>query len=322
MTDPITIVAGDVIDVSIVIVSWNVSNLLDNCLESVLRQVNGFDYEIIVVDNASSDDTVEVIRNKYPQIKVLVNEENLGFARANNQGFKIARGKYIFILNPDTILIDRALNILLDYMNSNPKVGAAGPKIINSSGSIQTTCAWLLPSLARTLFCTSMRLHKIPVFGHYFNKRYISPYQYNVTQTVEAISGAAMLVRGEIITSNGGFREVYFHTGEDVDLCYRIQKQGWKIAFVSEAAIIHLAGQSSKQARVRTAINGKLSVEQYYKNCVSDSSASLYRLIVKVIDIPVTMLISVIKFALGKMSVSDMSEAFAIARGLWKWKWI
>jgi GT2 family glycosyltransferase len=276
-------------------------------------------YEIIVVDNNSNDGSVQMIKSDFPEVILISNKENIGFARANNQGIEIACGEYILFLNPDTIIVQDSIDILLKVIAEN-KCGLVGPKIILPDNSIQITCARKSPSLKNSFLFDAIRINKLPFIGSKIISKNVYPYDYEKSQIVEAISGAAMLGNTDIIKLIGGFGEEFIHTGEDLDLCYRIIKAGYNIFYVAESKIVHLLGQSSKKARVKTEINSAISVEYYFRRNKSPFCGFLYKMIVILVETPITIIIGILKLSLKKISIEEMVDRIKIFRGVIMWK--
>ncbi|MBN1291342.1 MAG: glycosyltransferase [Candidatus Latescibacteria bacterium] len=232
-------------DISVIIVSYNVSSFLDQALTTVKDAARNTKYEIFVVDNASSDDSVSIVKSKHPSVKLIENKVNLGFGRANNQALKLASGKYILILNPDTVLSHDTLRIMIDFLDSHPETGAAGCKVINPDGSLQLACRRGFPTPGGAFFKMvglSNLFPKSKTFGAY-NLTYLDP---DSLTEVDAISGSFMMLRKQTLTEVGFFDEDFFMYGEDLDLCYRIKQAGWKIYYVPWTEIIHFKGESTK----------------------------------------------------------------------------
>ena len=266
------------LDISVVIVSWNVANLLRACLNSLDEEskFNNLRLEIIVVDNASSDNTAEMLRNEYPHVELIANRENVGFARANNQGFAIAKANYIFVLNPDTIVKRNALMELLNSLKSQSDIGIACPKLVYPSGEIQPTSARRVQALRHIITIDILHLNRLPIIGKYITAlKY--PYDYDSTSFIEAGSGAAFLARREVISKLGGFEKGFIHCGEDMDLFFRVTHSGYNILYNPNAVILHYGGQSYKQASETTYINRCISVELYLLRCRGYATSKLYR---------------------------------------------
>jgi hypothetical protein len=226
---------------SVIIVSWNVKNDLVNCLRSIKENWPRQDFELIVVDNASTDGTIELLKSDFPEVKLIINEENRGFSAANNQGIKIAKGEYLFLLNPDTIVHCHSLDNLIKVLDENPTIGACGPKLLRSNGTTQISIG-RYPTfrgiLYRYTFFKSLRMFR----AHY--KRHCS-YEPNKQLDIEFLSAAALMVRRSVIDQIGGWDERFFMYAEEADLCLRIRKAGWSMLYVPESVITHLHGRSA-----------------------------------------------------------------------------
>ncbi|MBN2412061.1 glycosyltransferase [candidate division KSB1 bacterium] len=232
---------------SIIIVSYNVRDFLGQALTSIQKAVQNISHEIFVVDNASSDGTVEYLKKRFPDVTVLANRENLGFGRANNQAIVRSAGEYICLINPDTIVQEDTFSTLISFFEKNQKAGAVGCKILNPDGTLQLACRRSFPTpwVAFTKIAGLAKIFpKSRLFGRY-NLTYLDP---GKTTQVEAISGSFMLIRRAVIDSVGGFDEHFFMYGEDLDLCYRIREAGREIYYVPETQIVHFKGESSKKS--------------------------------------------------------------------------
>lgn len=237
------------IDLSIIIVNYNVKEFILNAIQSIYKAKNNLNIEIIVVDNNSSDGSPEIIKNTFPEVKVIPNKANLGFAKANNQGIKIAQGKYLLLLNPDTIVQEDTFTTLIDFLEKHPDAGMCGCKILNPDGSLQLACRRSYPSLwvAFTKITGLSNLFpKSKLFGKY-NLTYLDE---NQTYEVDAISGSFMFLRKEVIDKVKGLDEDFFMYGEDLDFCYRIKQAGYKIYYVHNTSIIHYKGESTKRSNI------------------------------------------------------------------------
>lgn len=234
---------------SIIIINYNVRTFLENALHSIKKATSGIECEIIVVDNASDDGSVEMIREKFPDVRLITNELNIGFARANNIALKIARGKYLALINPDTIIQEDTFASLIKFLENNPEAGLVGCKILNPDGTLQLACRRSIPTpwSAFTKFTgLSSLFPKTKLFGRY-NLTYLDE---DKIYEVEAISGSFMFLRKAVYEQVGGLDENYFMYGEDLDWCHRIRKSGWKIFYYPETQIIHFKGESTKQSNL------------------------------------------------------------------------
>jgi GT2 family glycosyltransferase len=252
-------------DVSIIIVSWNVSRLLADCLRSISTQNREISREVIVVDNHSTDDTLSVLKTEFGWVQLIANDRNLGFGPANNLALQAAAGRLIFMLNPDTVLKPGALEKLVRYLDSHPSVGIVGPKLLLPNESVQLSCARRLPSIRSLLVLRAFDVARIPVIGPWAAKKLVCPYDTEECQDVEAISGAAMLARKAILRSLGGFDPYFVHYGEDTDLCLRMRRAGYSVHYVAEAEVVHLSGRSERQAQTRVLVNSALSDYRYFE---------------------------------------------------------
>lgn len=233
-------------DLSILIVNYNTCRLTLDCLQSVYDSKTVYSYEVIVVDNASSDDSVESIRREYPGARLIANTDNTGFAKANNQAMAIAKGRYVLLLNSDTIVQPDTLQTMVAYMDENPQVGASGCKIILPDGSLDKACKRGFPTPSASFYYAfgfSRMFPDQPKFNQY-QLGYLDP---NETYPIDCLVGAFMLVRRETIQQVGGLDETFFMYGEDIDWCYRIKQAGWDIHYHPATYIVHYKGASSRR---------------------------------------------------------------------------
>jgi len=260
-------------DVSIIIVSYNVQNYLQKCLESIYASPIQCSFEIIIIDNASSDLSSEMIQNKYPHIKWIQNQENLGFAAANNQGIRSATGNFIWLLNPDTEVLPDALDTLKDVIEGDSKIGACGSKLINEDGSLQISC-YPFPTLGRE-FVRMFHLGSIFPNSQYPMDRWDSHKIY----PVDNLQGASLLLRKSALEEVGVLDEAFFVYTEEVDLNYRLKKAGWKIFWVPNSIIIHHGGQSTKQNKTVMFLELYKTKIQFFRKHYGKVSTALYKLV-------------------------------------------
>lgn len=265
-------------DISVVIVSYNVANLLEECLKSLLeRSADGLEVEIIVVDNASQDGTPAMLRQKFPNLKVLANTENYGFPRGCNQGLNQASGRYIFFLNPDASLEPGALKTLWDFMEAHPLCGIAGPLIRYPDGKIQPNRRRFPgPGLA---FVESTILQRYRPFK---NMRALQKFAFedvpaDQAQAVDWLVGAAFMVRREVVEQIGGLDERFFMYSEELDYCRRAKLAGWQVWYTPAATVVHQEGQSSQQDVPFRHINFNTSKIAYYRKYYGRLYAGLLR---------------------------------------------
>ena len=246
-------------DLGIIIVSWNVSALLERCLNSIFASEGAFQYRVVVVDNASSDDSVEMINSRYQQAELLTNETNVGYSAANNMGLRALgftgsewpRPRYVLLLNPDTELPPNAIFDMLRYLEERPSIGAAGPQLILPDGSLDLACRRSFPSPSVSFWHFTGLARCFPRnqrFGRY-NMTYVDPDQ---DIEVDSVVGAFMMVRAEAIAATGLLDERFFMYGEDLDWAYRIRQVGWQIRYNPLVIVHHVKRASSQQsARAR-----------------------------------------------------------------------
>jgi GT2 family glycosyltransferase len=305
------------IDVSVIIVSWNVSSFLRKCIQSIHDQENA-SFQIIVVDNASTDDSVDMVRRQFADVTLVAEDSNLGFGPANNVGLSHAEGRYVFLLNPDTLVSYGALTELMAFLDQHPAFEMVGPRLVGPDGGVQRVCARSLPTLTQALFY-ALYLHRLPHVGARLAQRLMSPYDLDDAQEVGAISGAAMFARRSAIEEIGGFDEVFLHTAEDVDLCLRLKQRGGRIFYLPQARIVHFGGQSAAFAPARAATMGFISMHEYFRRSGGRASALAYRLIVQVIQMPLLLLVGFAK-ALLSQNLDELRERSKLARAIWRWQ--
>jgi GT2 family glycosyltransferase len=252
-------------DVSIVIVSFNTCHLLDECIASIERETR-CSHEVIVVDNASTDGSPQMLREKYQGVTIIENTENVGFARANNQGFSVASGKYFFMLNPDTVILDGAIDKLVEFMESNPDAGICGPRNIGKDGKLQYSCDHF-PSFWSALWVYTNFVNRYPSVKM-FRKSRMQYWDYSDTRDVERIAGCSLFIGSELYKQLGGLDGKYFMYFEETDLCYRVRQYGYRIFYVPFASILHYGGESSQAQTGQNVIDGTVSTyylsSQYY----------------------------------------------------------
>ena len=246
------------IDLSIIIVNWNTKDLLAQCLKSLEQTLQRLKMEVYVVDNGSVDRSVELMKEKFPEVIVIQNPTNLGFAKANNQAMKRSKGKYILLLNPDTQVKEGVVENLTHFMDAHPEVGIAGAKLLNSDGSKQNSIA-NLPSLATELLNKSLLRLLFP-------KTFLGK-ERNISEPIEvdSIIGACMMVRREAMEQVGLLDEEYFLFLEETDWCYRLKKAGWKVYHVPQAEVYHFQGKSAEKDKKRAKVEYYRSRYQFFK---------------------------------------------------------
>ena len=265
-------------ELSIVIVNWNVRDLLRRCLHSIDAATSTLQVEIIVVDSASSDDSAAMVEEEFPQVQLFTNSENVGFTVGNNQGIGVSRGRYVLLLNPDTEIIGEALTTMVEYMDTNPHVGALGPQLLNPDGSIQSSRR-RFPTIATAFLESTILQQWFPsnrVTRHY----YIANRPDNEVQEVDWVTGAGLLARRETIEEVGLLDEGFFMYSEELDWCRRIKAQGWKVVYLPTARVIHHGGQSSEQVKSFQHVQFQRSKIRYFRKHHGTWQAEVLRLFI------------------------------------------
>jgi GT2 family glycosyltransferase len=248
---------------TVCIVTWNVREDLLKCLASLQAAGDGVRVETIVVDNASSDGTAEAVREQFPHATLICNETNRGFAAANNQALAVARGEFLLLLNPDTVVPPGALVRLVESARQRPEAGIIGPKLLNPDGSLQHSCRRFPRPMAA--------LFRHTVLGRLFPRNrwsadyVMADWAHNEAREVDWVSGAAMLIRRQLTEKVGLLDEGFYWGSEDVDYCYRAHQAGWKVLYVPEPAITHKIGASTNQVPIRTFLNFHRSLHRLYR---------------------------------------------------------
>jgi len=233
------------IDLSVLIVNFNTKELLQRCLESINNsEKESYQFEVIVVDNASSDQSAEMIKKKFPNVNLISSKKNLGFAAGNNLGIKMAVGEYVLLLNPDTEIEINTFKIMIDYLKSNPKVGAATCRVELKNGKLDDACHRGFPT-PWNAFCHFSGISQLFPNSCFLNGYHLGYQNLDKIHEIDSCAGAFLLVRKEIGDSINWLDEDYFWYGEDLDFCYRVKQKGWKIMYVPIIKILHWKGASS-----------------------------------------------------------------------------
>jgi hypothetical protein len=279
------------VDLSIVIVSWNVRHHLQGCLQSIrsaktrLASEQVADrgiaprtghprLEVIVVDNGSSDGSVEMVRDEFPSVRLIANQDNRGFSAANNQGISAAAGRYVLLLNPDTEIVDDALAKLVAFADEHPRVGMVGPQLLNPDGSVQSSRR-RCPNLA-IAFLESTWLEPYAPRG-VLDWYYILDRPDDQIQDVDWITGAAMLAHREGIEEVGLLDEGFFMYSEELDWCRRFREAGWGVVYLPTAQIVHHVGKSSEQVVAARHIHFQTSKVRYFRKYHGPPTAEILR---------------------------------------------
>jgi len=250
-------------DLSIIIVNWNTSELLLQCLDSIYRAKPQIMFEIIVIDNGSTDNSVGAISTRFPEVRIISNDHNMGFAGANNQGLSAGSARYYLLLNSDTLVLPGALDVLINIADNHPEMGIVGPKLLNMDGSLQESYA-SFPTFWSELIGKNFRRRR-PLAD--------STYIYDV----DWIMGACMLVRSEVVADVGMLDDDYFMYSEEVDWCFRIKRQGWKVGYCLKSEVYHLGGGSASRASLSQLILLYRSKILFFRKHYGNHQATLMR---------------------------------------------
>ena len=250
------------LDLSIIIVNWNTKQLLLDCIASIYATIKRSSFEVIVVDNASTDGSVEAVSHAYAAVRVLKNSLNLGYSGANNMAMKQMRGRYAVILNSDTFLKESSMDDMVDFMDHNPDAGMCGPQLLNADDTKQNSVGDSPVLLSEFI---SKRLIRV-LFPKIYHKALRSRLAViEKPAQVEVVMGACMMVRKKAIESVGIMDEDYFLFYEEIDWCYRMRHGGWKVYYFPEAKIYHIGGQSRKDINLPSRVESWRSRYLFYK---------------------------------------------------------
>ena len=264
---------------SIVIVNYNVEYFLEQCLYSVRRALQGIEGEVFVVDNNSVDGSLKMLAQKFPEVKVIANKENVGFSRANNQAIRISTGEYVLLLNPDTVVEDDTFSKCLAFMDAHPDAGGLGVKMVDGKGQFLPESKRGLPT-PMTAFYKMFGLTKLFPHSKRFAHYYMGHLSNDETNEVEILAGAFMLMRRETLDKVGLLDETFFMYGEDIDLSYRITLGGYKNYYFPETRIIHYKGESTKKTSVNYVFVFYKAMEIFAKKHFGQKRASTFSFLI------------------------------------------
>ena len=283
------------IDLSIIIVNWNTRDLLAQCLESVISsqisvarhkgaELMTDDWllttEVFVVDNASTDGSAAMVRERFPQVRLIENSENVGFAQANNRAIRESSGRYVLLLNPDTEVHPGALASLLALMDTHPQAAAAGPRLLNPDGALQPSCHPMLTPWRE--FWRLLFLERIRRRATYD----VARWNLRTPRQVEVIKGACLMLRREALDQVGLLDERYFIYTEEMDLCYRLRQAGWELYWVPEAQVVHYGEGSTQQVAEAMYVQLYRSKVQFHRKTGGDGRARLFKTLLALAYLP------------------------------------
>jgi GT2 family glycosyltransferase len=249
------------IDLSLIVVSWNAKEFLRKCVASIIRETGNYRTEILVVDNASTDGSAGLIRDTFPEVELLLNDANLGFAAANNRGIMRSRGTYILLINSDVEVSDGCIDRMVSFMDQHPNVGMLGPQILDADGNVQRSCMGF-PTLWNT-FCRALAMDRIFPKAKLFGGFLMTFRQQNAVRKVDVVNGCFWMVRREALQKVGLLDERFFIYAEDIDWCKRFWDAGWEVVYFPHARSVHYGGASSSHAPIRFSLE-MLRANQHY----------------------------------------------------------
>lgn len=251
------------LDVSVIMVNYNGGKLILEVLSALYQNTNNIDFEVILVDNASTDGSVaEVIKN-FPQVKVIENADNLGFAKANNIAIRISSGRYVLLLNPDAIIQPDSIGIVKRFMDEHPSAGICGSKVLLPNGKLDVSCRRSFKTPA-TYFYKMIGLSRFFPKSKRFGRYYLSYLDENDTSEVDSVIGAFLMIRRDVIAQIGLLDERFYIYCEDEDWCFSAKKAGWEVWYVAESEVIHHKGSSTKKRKMRMIYEWHKAVLQFH----------------------------------------------------------
>lgn len=297
-------------DLSILIVNWNTRDLLLKCLESVARSLEDLPAtmsETLVVDNASVDGSADVVRTQFPQVRLIASQTNEGFAEANERAFKASSGEFVLLLNPDTELGGDAIREMLTFMRNDPTAGAVGPGLIDANGNLQHSC-YPMPTLSREFW----RLFHLDSICN--RARYpLAAWSQGGPRKVDVLQGACILLRRESV---GDQEELFpirtFMYSEDVDLCFRLQANGWPLYWIPTATVIHYGGQSTRQVRTDMFIELHRSKIEFFRRNRGIRAARCYKLLLFMASLPRVLAAPLLASCTRRAGYSGISRRYLV----------
>ncbi len=296
---------------SVVIVNYNVMHFLEQCLHSVRKAAKNIDCEVFVVDNNSVDGSVKMVEEKFPEVKLIINHDNRGFSKANNQAIRLAEGDYVLLLNPDTVVEEDTFEKIIKFMDSHPEAGGLGVKMVDGKGKFLPESKRGLPTpevAFYKIFGLSKLFPKSKIFGQY-HLTYLSP---DKIHQVEVLSGAFMMIRKPLLDKIGGLDESYFMYGEDIDLSYRITKEGFKNYYFADTRIIHYKGESTKKSSINYVLVFYQAMIIFAKKHFSQKNARLFSLLIN-LAVYFRAFLAIIRRVTGKVFLKFMDVIFIFA---------
>lgn len=279
-------------DVSIIIINWNTKEMLKECLNSIKKHTKNINYQVIIVDNNSSDGSIEMLNSQFKEFVIVESKENLGFGRAHNLALPYINGKYTLLLNPDTLLKENSIKTMIEFIEKNEDIGLLSCKLLNADGTLQSSY-WNFPDIKEAVREAIVNIAKIPFD---LTKKINDLKQMKVSsKEIECVMGAVMLLPSELFLEMNGFDDDYFMYGEDMDICWIVRSKGYKVFYCVDTEIYHIFGQSSKQISYWREVKTSSALKLFLKKRrgeVYELVFVILKIILNIINILVYMLFS------------------------------
>lgn len=254
----------DIKDISIVMVNYNSGGLLSKSLQSIFNSGCDSNTEVIVVDNNSDDNSAQNARAIFPQVNFIQNDRNLGFAKANNLGIKKSQGRSVLLLNPDTVIVHGALQKMVEFMNTSPKIGIIGAKLLNPDGNVQLSCR-SFPSWINAIYNRYSPITRMFPKNKHAAGYLLTDWAHDEPRQVDWLSGACLMIKREVLEQIGLFDEDFFMYCEDIDICYRSKQAGWKNFYYPDAQVMHYIGCGKKKVSFKSIIFHHISMYKFFR---------------------------------------------------------
>lgn len=304
-------------DVSIIIVNWNTKQITCDCIDSIYDQTNNLDFEVIVVDNGSTDGSTEAVEKEFPNVTLIKNNENLGFAKANNIGIQASTGRYLCLINSDVIVLDNCIGGLVKFMDSDPSIGMAGPRSLNPDHTLQYSC-FHFPTVWNN-FSQALGLNKLFPKSAFFSEQIMKYWPHDCERRVDALNGCFWVVRRKAIDEVGLLDEDFFFYGEDIDWCKRFHQADWDVVFYPGAEAIHFGGASSSNAPIRFYLEMQKADLRYWRKHHRRLGQSVYWMIIllrQLVRLPVYVLVYIFRPGARSNAIFKLKRSLACIRWL------
>ncbi len=306
-------------DLSIIIVNWHSKKYIEKCITSLLANTKDIRFEIIVIDNASFDGTFDVLKRSFPKVQLLQSYKNVGFAMANNLAYYKSIGKYILFLNPDTEIINPAVNKMFEFLCHSDSAGAVGCQLLNKDNTIQTSCIQSFPTITNQLLSSKVLRKLFPKSSLWGMEPLCNLSK--ESKVVEALSGACIMVKRSLFEKIGLFSEDYFMYTEDIDLCYKIRQEGYKCFYIPHARVLHYGGGSTaNKVSNFSAITMRDSIWRFLKKTKGENYAKKYRSTMKISAIGrLEILLIILPVYILQRKIKFWKNTFSKWKAIYRW---